>query len=222
MDPKTLELRSLIDNAGAGKKCCSICGKPESKNTKSVNENCPAHKAAVDTNLPAQYRMLSRALGNNVLDFITREKFNAQLEYIRAKLLEARKEHDAYTPETKVESDRKALIRVLTTTLGLLNVKLATPPMKPAEEGKEPEAGEWSPLDLAGMVEHECGVIAALWKGLADEERVKSGNNGGAEEREVTAEGDRVSIDQPGYTANDAAKQPIVGSDGVNGRTLLL
>jgi BMFP domain-containing protein YqiC len=95
-----LELRNLLGEGPAGVKSCSVCGKPESRNTKQVNTACPAHALAIAEDLPSKFRMVTRALGSNYMDFVQRKSFNAQLESIRAKLIKAREEHDAFTPES--------------------------------------------------------------------------------------------------------------------------
>jgi len=118
-----LELRNLLKNATDGKRCCTVCGKPESRNAKQVNEACPAHKAAMDADLPGQFRMLEKALGAGLMDFVTKEKFNAQLESIREKLTKAREEHDAYQPE-KGEALSSKTVALLVASLGRLGVRV--------------------------------------------------------------------------------------------------
>lgn len=161
MNPAMLELRNLLGKAGAGVKCCKVCGKPDAKNTDKVNENCPAHKAALDEDLASQFRLLSRALGEKLTDFVQRERFNAQLEAIRAKLLKARTEHDAYTPESSQESQRKAMIRVMHGTLELMGVELSPNPA----EGSE---GEWSPFQLAEILQLEVAKLCRDHDGAVD------------------------------------------------------
>jgi BMFP domain-containing protein YqiC len=159
----TLELRNLLGSV-EGVKCCAVCGKPEAKNTAKVNAACPAHAQAIADDLPSLFRRISKALGGNLMDFVTRDKFNAQLESIRAKLTKAREEHDAYTPPT-VESDRKMLVRTLTQTLAMLGVEVKPNP--------DPESkGEWTPLCLADCVQAELGKLMSI---KAECEAIKSG-----------------------------------------------
>lgn len=152
MKDETKALRNLLGLNPDGVKCCGVCGKPGAKSTKQLNEASPAHKAAIDQNLPAQYRMLEKAIGGNILEFTTKARFNAQLESIREKLAKAREEHDKYSPEVKATSDRKSLIATLTQTLDMLGVKVQP---NPAEDSK----GEWSPLELADAVQITIGQL---------------------------------------------------------------
>jgi len=142
MNAKTLELRNLLGIAAAGIKCCGICGKPESRAGKDVKA-LPHHAVAVAEDLPAKFRMLSKALGSNLMDFATGERFNAQLESIRAKLTAAREEHDAYTPAEKL-SDKAALVRTLTEVLGMIGTRVE---------------GEHSPLALADKLAAEMRIL---------------------------------------------------------------
>lgn len=131
------DLRNLVPGERPeGIRCCGICGKPEATASKAVKD-LPHHKAAYEADLPSQFRMLTKALGEQFLDFARREKFNAQLESIRAKLVAAREEHDAYTPPAKeeapktdkapraprVKSDAADLVLMLGKTLALVGVK---------------------------------------------------------------------------------------------------
>lgn len=121
MNPKTLELRNLLGEGPEGVKCCSICGKPESRATKDVKA-LTHHKAAIDGDLPAQFRLITKYLGVAVLDFVQKDKFNAQLESIRAKLTAAREEHDAYTPPDKAK-EHAGLCDTLAAMLKMVGVE---------------------------------------------------------------------------------------------------
>lgn len=114
-----LELRNLLPGqAPSGVKCCSICGKPGSRATAEVKAlEHHAHALALD--LPTTFRMLTKVMGSNLVDFVQGERFNAQLESIREKLTQARMEHDAYAPEVQ---DKTGLKRTLVETLALIGV----------------------------------------------------------------------------------------------------
>jgi BMFP domain-containing protein YqiC len=170
MKESTLELRNLLGDAVKGVKCCGVCGKPESRNTKQVNENCPAHARAIAEDLPAKFRMLSKALGHNLMDFVTKEKFNAQLENIREKLTKAREEHDAFTPET-AESTRTKTSNILAESLKLLGVDVGANP----EEGSN---GVWPPLVLAENIKATIlklrDEVAAVVEGKTEQTEAES------------------------------------------------
>src|ERR1041385_3243872 len=109
-----MDLRNLIaTQRPEGVKCCGICGKPDTTASKAVKA-LPHHSAAIATDLPEKWRMLTKALGSNLMDFVQRERFNAQLESIRAALVAAREEHDAYAPATAERvSDKAKLVETL-------------------------------------------------------------------------------------------------------------
>lgn len=148
------DLRNLLGKQkGKEEKSCGICGKPNTKNTSAVAANCPAHAAAQAANLPAQYRVLEKALGDNLTDFVVRKKFNAQLETIRQKLEVARAEHDAYQPVDPAISDRKLAIGCIMQTLADMGVEVRPN----TAEGSD---GKWSLLQLAEFV--QLGVAKLL------------------------------------------------------------
>lgn len=128
--PATLELRNLLGKGPEGVKCCSICGKPESRATAAVKA-LPHHAAAMEKDLagrtlPEQYRAITKYLGVEYVDFENRKKFNAQLASVEAKLTAAREEHDAYVPTAATVSDKAALMETLGQTLRMLGVEPRT------------------------------------------------------------------------------------------------
>ena len=120
---------------------CAICGKPESRNTSKVNDACPTHKRIVEEGIVEKFRALEKALGSNLLDFVRREKFNAQYEAYRALFKKAREEHDAYQPVEPV-SERAQVHALLGECLALLGHD--TPEI--------PEGGKVDLLALAARV----------------------------------------------------------------------
>lgn len=125
MKTATLELRNLLPNQRQeGIAHCGVCGKPHASLTKAAKE-LPIHKQAIAEKWAEHFRTLTKALGaNTMMDFVSRQKWNAQLEHFRDKLTEAREEHDAM-PEAEVKlSDKAKLVETLGKTLALMGVKM--------------------------------------------------------------------------------------------------
>jgi hypothetical protein len=124
----SMDLRNLIaTERPEGVKCCGICGKPDAVASKSVKA-LPHHSTAITRNLPEQWRMLTKALGSGLMDFATKDRFNAQLESIRALLVAAREEHDAHAPAPVAASDKAKTVEALTAALLLLGVTVENNP----------------------------------------------------------------------------------------------
>lgn len=130
---------------------CGVCGKPESRNTNKVNDNCPTHKLAHTSGWVKALASLNthlEASGTDKIDFVRRNQFNAQKEWLEAQLLKARAEHDAYVPESAEESQKSKVAEVLSKTFALLGVEV---PVNPDPESK----GVWSTLNLVESLHEE-------------------------------------------------------------------
>jgi hypothetical protein len=156
INPKTFELRNLIAaERPEGVKCCGVCGKPHASLTKAAKE-LELHKRAIVEDWAGNFRNLTRALGGNTMDFVGRDKFNAQLEWYRDHLTQAREEHDALPPVDVKLSDKAALTATLVQILVMLGIDVNTRPNPNAEDGK------WSMVAMADAVQYELGVLLAL------------------------------------------------------------
>jgi hypothetical protein len=150
--PTPREIRALLKGTKVkeGTKSCGICGLVGARNHSKVNEECPAHREAVEKKYDASFNSLEKALGNSVLDFATRGRFNGQLEFLRGKITAARMEHAAWVEKnTSPESKEDSLAHVLTDCLGMLGFTV-----KPNANHKE---GKWSTLSLADVLRSKLG-----------------------------------------------------------------
>lgn len=122
--PVTFELRNLLGQKPADVKfTCGVCGKPHATLTKEAKE-LPLHKRAIAEDWAGKFRNLSRQLGGGpmILTFADRTHFNAQLEWHRDMLTQAREEHDAMPVPVKVEKGTAKTKRMLAESLKLLGV----------------------------------------------------------------------------------------------------
>lgn len=125
VNPKSFELRNLLGQRPEGvKQSCGVCGKPHASLTKEAKE-LPLHKRAIAEDWAGNFRNLSKALGNDkLLDFAGRVKFNAQLEWHRDMLTQAREEHDAMPEPVKAERGSAKTKRLIAESLKMLGVTL--------------------------------------------------------------------------------------------------
>lgn len=152
LNHRTLELRNLIaETRPDGLKSCGVCGKPNARIDQHV-KLLPYHAKALREDYAGKFRNLTKVLGGaeKIMDFVSRQNYNAQLEFYRESLTKAREEHDAYVPPEKV-SDKELLRRTLKQTLDMLGVKLTPNPADPK--------GEWSTLALGDAVQYNLGKL---------------------------------------------------------------
>ena len=222
--------RALLGEAKPGKggpKACSICGKPDTRNHKGLNEQNGAHGEASLKAWPTSWRMLTKSVEGKV-DFKTKEQWNAQIAFLTDKLLAAREEHDAYQPVTagNTISSKSAVVGVIMATLKLLGFTLPTPAKVTVKvkdaEGKETgetkeEDGEWSVLQLSEFVNLEVAKLL----GTDEPGSPLSSDNG---ERESTAE---QQSEEPVTPAEEQAAavsvpSPAISAAPKNGNTTML
>ena len=156
LNPKTLELRNLLPGSKPeGVQCCGVCGKPHSRLDKDVKE-LPIHKRALAEDFAGKFRNLSKALGGDIImDFVDRQRFNGQLEWLRDMLTQAREEHDAFVPPVK-ETDKAKTVRLLTEMCAHLGI-----PVK-AEDASAPTV-----LLLVENAHRELGKLMEIKREVA-------------------------------------------------------
>ena len=155
--PSKQDLAKILRGVGVSTaKSCGICGKPESRNTKDVKENCPTHARAEKEDWAGIIKRLEKAMGSNVLDFVQRRKFNGQLVWLQDQLKIARAEHDKFAPDMPEESQKRRMVALLTEGLALLGEKDLGKPSDPKLKG------EWRPLDLCEALVGKLKTLMAI------------------------------------------------------------